>query len=119
MYKGTCHCGKVKIETTAEPKWLVDCNCSICRRLGAWWAHLEIDSVNIECEEGATRSYVQGDKTLATHSCATCGCTTHWENLQPEEHSQMALNFRLCEPASIQHLRMRKFDGADTWEFLD
>ncbi len=62
--------------------------------------------------------YVHGDRTLAIHSCRRCGCTTHWTSLQAD-HTRMAVNFRMCEPSVISAFRIRRLDGADTWEFLD
>lgn len=117
MYEGSCHCGTVRFELTEAPEKLVDCNCSICRRIGALWGHVAISSVTILASEGSTISYIQGDKTLSTHTCKTCGCTTHWENLQPDgEH--MAVNFRMCAPEVIGQFPIRRFDGADTWQFI-
>jgi hypothetical protein len=119
MIRGSCHCGSISFEITQKPKWLVDCNCSICRRVGALWAHVDIDSVTITPAQGGTIAYVHGDKMLAIHTCKDCGCTTHWENLKPEEFSLMAVNFRMCEADDAAEYRIRRFDGADTWAFLD
>ena len=119
MIEGTCHCGAVHFKTTQSPKWLTDCNCSICSRLGALWGHVDIDSVTINSAKESTIVYVHGDKTLAFHTCKICGCTTHWENLRPDESSHMAVNFRMCATADISKFRIRKFDGADTWAFLN
>jgi len=116
---GSCHCGAVRFEISQSPKWLVDCNCSICRRLGALWAHVDIENATVTPADGGTISYVHGDETLAVHTCKTCGCTTHWENLKPDEYSHMAVNFRMCASDDISKYRIRKFDGADTWKFLD
>ncbi|EPJ46270.1 MAG: hypothetical protein OFPI_34150 [Osedax symbiont Rs2] len=63
--------------------------------------------------------YLQGDKSLAVHSCKNCGCTTHWESLHPDKSSVMALNFRMCEREDTREMRIRKFDGADTWSYID
>jgi hypothetical protein len=101
------------------PAWLTECNCSICRRIGGLWAHAGTASISIDCNEGATLAYAWGDRTLAFHTCRTCGCTTHWENLQPDEHARMAVNCRMADPADIAGIRIRHFDGADTWAFLD
>ncbi len=118
MIKGSCHCGTVHFELSTHPQFLMDCNCSICRRIGALWGHVPIESVVVNAPADATISYVQGDKTLATHTCATCGCTTHWENrLTDGEH--MAVNFRMCDPETVSQFQIRRFDGADTWQFLD
>lgn len=118
MYKGSCHCGNVRFEVDQVPEKLVDCNCSLCRRIGALWGHVAIGSVRIVAEEGSTLRYVQGDRTLATHTCRECGCTTHWENLQADgEH--MGVNFRMCDPDLVLKFEIRRLDGADTWKFLD
>lgn len=120
MIEGHCHCSAVRFEITENPKHLVDCNCSICRRIGALWGHVPVTSVSIIREPGATIAYIQGDRTLSVHTCRTCGCTTHWENLTPdEEGAVMAVNFRMCSDNDTAKFEIRKFDGADTWAFLD
>ncbi len=101
------------------PKWLVSCNCSVCTRLGALWAHAESTEIQLHYEAGATIAYSWGDKTLAFHSCKVCGCTTHWENLDLTKHTRMAVNFRMCPSGDIADFRVRKLDGANTWKFLD
>ena len=67
----------------------------------------------------ATLGYSWGDKSLAFHTCRTCGCTTHWEPLDPSPQSRMAVNCRMSDPAAIAGLRIRNFDGADSWKYLD
>ncbi len=114
---GACHCGAVAYEYRHTPRWTTSCNCSICRRLGALWIYALIDRITVT---GPTRAYAYGEKSLAFHSCVTCGCTTHWENLSPEtEDARMAVNLRLAAPDVIAGVRVRHFDGADTWAFLD
>jgi hypothetical protein len=118
MYEGSCHCGAVQFVLTEAPEKLVNCNCSICHRIAALWGHVPIRSVTIIAAPGVTIEYIQGDKTLAIHTCKTCGCTTHWENLQPDGE-RMAVNFRMCAPEVISAIQIRRFDGADTWQFMD
>jgi len=118
MYKGQCHCGKIKFSVSTAPKQLVDCNCSLCHRIGALWGHVPISSVNIEAPPESAIGYVQGDKTLAVQTCRHCGCTTHYESLQAEGEI-MAVNFRMCSAEVINQFQIRKFDGADTFQFLD
>ena len=77
MPQGYCHCGVVRIELRSVPETATDCNCSICRRLGALWAYYELGSVRITGHPENTRDYIQGDRTLRTVRCATCGGTTH------------------------------------------
>ncbi len=119
MISGACHCGAVTFTLASTPDWLTECNCSICRRLGTLWAHAPIAEITLTAETDATIRYVWGDRTLAFHTCRTCGCTTHWENLQPERSGRMAVNCRLCAPEVVAPLRIRHFDGADSWTYLD
>ncbi len=119
MHEGSCHCGAVRFEYPGEPEWLLSCNCSICRRLSTLWAYAPVKDMLIEKAENATLAYCWGDRMLELHTCRTCGCTTHWIGTDGDESSKMAVNFRLCDPAEISHYRIRRFDGADSWEFLD
>ena len=117
--KGRCHCGAVGFELAETPESLTRCNCSYCRRAGALWAHADIGKVTVRHDAGATIRYIWGDKTLAFVTCRTCGCTTHWESLDPQGHPRMAVNCAMCDPKDIEGLPIRRFDGADTWRYLD
>ena len=119
MIRGSCHCGAVRFELAEEPRWLTRCNCSLCRRIGALWAHADAGRITLSHEPDATIAYVQGDKTLALHTCRTCGCTTHWTSLDQTGPVRMAVNCTMAEPTDIHSLRVRHFDGADRWEYLD
>ncbi len=75
--------------------------------------------VTVLAASDATTSYIWGDKTIAIHHCKTCGCTTHWKHLDPNQQDRMGINARLMNPEHIKGARVRRFDGADTWKFLD
>ena len=40
-----CHCGNLRLCASREPDDLTQCNCSICRRLGALWAYANRDDL--------------------------------------------------------------------------
>lgn len=115
MVVGTCHCGAVTIEVPSIPETATSCNCSICRRVGGLWAYYELGTVRPE----RTHEYIQGDRTLRTVRCATCGCVTHWEPLAPEPGTRHGVNLRNFDPKILESVRVRRLDGADTWKFLD
>lgn len=117
--KGSCHCGAVGFEYLGKPARLVSCNCSICRRLRPLWGHGTEANIRILGGKDATLAYVWGDKDLAFHTCKTCGCTISWHGLTGDSPRNMAVNMALCDPSDIAGLRLRHFDGADTWAFLD
>ena len=67
---------------------------------------------------GDTATYRWGDNMMDFHRCATCGCATHWWPIDPTA-DRLGVNARLMDPAVVAAARIRRFDGADTWKFLD
>jgi len=116
MLEGSCHCGRVRLKAKAAPVEVTECNCSICRRLGARWAHYALADVTMPAA-GTTQPYVWGDRMLAFHRCKSCGVTTHWQSLDGSK-DRMAINARIFD-LDWDKVRVRHFDGAATWEFLD
>jgi hypothetical protein len=119
MLTGTCHCGAIRIEVPDVPQILIDCNCSICRRYGALWAFYEAATVRVVGHPENTVEYVWGAKTIRTFRCRSCGCVTHWEPMQLEVDSRLGVNSRNFDPGSLGTALVRRFDGADTWTYLD
>lgn len=118
MIEASCHCGTVRIAVPHRPERLTSCNCSICRRLGVLWAYFDPRAVRFLAGDGVTIAYSHGDRTLAFHHCPTCGCTTHWRGFDPDAE-RMAVNARLMPPQEIEGVRIRRFDGAESWTYLD
>lgn len=104
------------ISVCDTPKFGLSCNCSVCRRLGTIWVYSDRSNVQIE---GATIEYAWGDKNISFHSCSTCGCTSHWADLKNPVDGKIAVNINLCPPEQIAEIPVRRFDGAETWTFLD
>lgn len=119
LLEGCCHCGSVKLRLPSAPRKATRCNCSICRRLGALWAYFEYGTVRIEGHPENTEEYIQGDRTLRTVRCRTCGCVTHWEPLDPAVVSRHGVNLNNFPPELIEQVTVRRFDGADTWTFIE
>ncbi len=119
MLKASCHCGAIQLEVPRRPRTLTNCNCSICRRIGSLWAYYKVSVVRIEGQPANTDEYVWGDKTLRIVRCRQCGNVTHWQPLRPDVGSRMGVNARLFEPEALGPVRIRCFDGAKTWKFVD
>ena len=119
MHHGSCHCGAVRLTLPATPEVATLCNCSLCRRSGGPWVYFEFGTVRIEGHPEATASYVWGDRSLSTIRCATCGCVTHWEPLPATPGVKHGVNLGNFAPELIASVRVRRFDGADTWSFID
>ena len=39
MMKAACHCRAVRFEIAETPSWVLDCNCTLCRRFGTLWSY--------------------------------------------------------------------------------
>lgn len=107
-HQGSCHCGKISLILRDTPGDAGECNCSLCRRTGALWHYCPPDKVSVFGEGAA---YVQGDCTLATWHCQTCGCITHWTALDPD-YKRMGINLRMFDPGLWEKLPRRLIDGA-------
>lgn len=116
---GSCHCGAVCLALPAAPGEATSCNCSLCRRTGGIWAYYPFGKVSIQGHPEHTDSYIWGDRTLRTVRCKTCGIVTHWEPLEPASGARQGVNLRNFEPALLEAVVIRRFDGAHTWKFLD
>jgi hypothetical protein len=119
VHEGSCHCGAVRLTLPSTPEVATRCNCSLCRRIGGPWVYFPFGAVTIAGHPEHTMAYVQGDHTLVTIRCATCGCVTHWEPLPSTPGARHGVNLGNFDPALIASVPVRHFDGADTWTFLD
>ena len=117
MVEVACHCGAVTLTAPQTPKEVTECNCSICRRLGARWAYYDRSEIGMNLP-GSTRPYVWGDRMLAFHRCRNCGCVTHWVSLNGA-YTRMGINARMIDGLDFQKVRIRQFDGAKTWAYVD
>lgn len=116
---GSCHCGSVRLTLPSAPETATSCNCSLCRRTGGIWAYYELGTVFIDGHPDSTESYVWGDRTLKNYRCRTCGIFTHWEPVERKPGARHGVNLRNFEPALLDLVVVRRFDGADAWKFLD
>jgi len=119
MLSASCHCGAVRIEIDRKPRSVTECTCSICHRYGARWAYYTRKSVRVICPDNTLVAYQWGDKTIEFYHCSHCGCVTHYESVEKEDNSRIAVNTRTISPAEIADVPVRLFDGASTWKYLD
>lgn len=117
--KANCHCRNITIKLNRQIDLVTSCNCSICHRYGAIWAYFHPCEVMVKANNLATRTYRHGDKLIDFHHCPSCGCTTHYTPTNLGNLDRMAVNLRMFDKAILDEVKIRKFDGADTWTFID
>ena len=138
MYIAQCHCKNIEIKIQHLPESLTQCNCSACYRYGALWGYytaaettLFINGKPCALMSGDNHpdltSYSWGDKFILFHSCRKCGCMTHYSSSKKhqaqaghnEYSSKVAINFRMVSGLATDEITIRRFDGADTWKFIE
>ena len=119
MLRASCHCGDVQIDLKRKPRSLTGCTCSICRRYGAKWAYCTRRTASVHSKAGSLVAYTWGDASIEFYHCRRCGCLTHYESVDKNERSRIAVNARMLPPEKLANIRVRTFDGARTWRYLD
>ena len=119
MINAACHCGAVRLLIEAAPKWVLDCNCTICRRYGALWAYPDAGQVNVleMPNPASTEAYVWGDRDLAFHRCRSCGCVTHMEAIKLDPPVLYGLNVRMMPALDLSTVMLRQVDNGHSGFF--
>lgn len=78
---GGCHCGKVRFQAKAAPKFVSRCHCDSCRRTtGAafsTWVGFAAENV---AWTGAAPSFYESSKGVRRGFCASCGTPLSYES---------------------------------------
>ena len=116
LIEASCHCGNIRVAVKALPSSVTSCNCSICRRIAPLWGYYSLDEIEIKADKTSLSHYQWGDKMIYFHHCNNCGCVTHYS---PVEGERAAVNFRMFSNETIKKIKVKHFDGADSWTFID
>lgn len=72
-YEGSCHCGHVKFDVTADIDHVRVCDCSICRARGALIVRVPEDAVTLHTPLSELTLYEWGSRTAKDYFCPKCG----------------------------------------------
>jgi len=112
-YRGSCHCGRVTFEVQAKLDYVVDCNCSICRRRGALWHGALESDLRILTGEAELTLYQFGTNTAKHYFCKHCGIHPF---VRPRlDPTRWAFNVLCVDGVDAKSLPVRHFDG-ENWE---
>ncbi len=119
MIRAACHCTAVRFEIAEQPAWVLDCNCTICRRYGALWTYFhgaDQQKLLVKPAPDVTEAYVWGDRGLSFQRCRACGCVSH---LQTTDHQQVifGLNARLIPTLDPTKVKIVQMDNAHSGYF--
>ena len=116
----TCLCGAVHVTVEHRPDFIHDCNCSLCRKVGAAWGYYSAAAFSAS---GDTTSFMRRDKPNAgveVHACKTCGATTHFELAEAFKATNpdadlVGVNMKLFAPEELDGVEVRYPNGKD-WD---
>jgi hypothetical protein len=111
-YNGSCHCGRVSFTLDAKVEYLIDCNCSLCRRVGALWIGAADSALRIT-GENELALYQFNTMTAKHYHCRHCGI--HPFSRPRLDPTRWAVNARCIQAIDLASLPVRRFDGAN-WE---
>jgi hypothetical protein len=121
MIRAACHCGAVKFEISEPPEWVLDCNCSLCRKRGALWTYFEGPEGQAKLlmtpDPEATDTYAWLDGDIVFHRCKVCGCTTHNTAATGDPPIIFSVNARLMAGLDPAKVRIRRRDNSHTGFF--
>ena len=112
-YQGSCHCGRVAFELDAQLDYVIECTCSLCRRVGALWHGASDANLRITAGESELALYQFNTMTAKHYSCRRCG--VHPFSRPRLDPRRWAVNVRCIDGVDLALLPLKRFDGAN-WE---
>lgn len=110
--KGSCHCGAVTYDVTADLSSAIKCNCSHCKRKGFLLSFVPESAFSLMSGHDHLTSY-QFNKHLIDHQfCKTCGVQSFARGSDGEGNKMIAINLNCVENLDLDKVEVREFDGA-------
>lgn len=108
---GSCHCGAIAYTVDVDTAGAMQCNCSICNRLGAVWAFTPKQSFRLTAGEGKQGDYQFNKHRLHHRFCPTCGIESYAEAKGPDGKDMVAVNLRCVAGIDVSQLSPKQYDG--------
>ncbi|MEQ1556510.1 MAG: GFA family protein [Gallionella sp.] len=109
-YQGSCHCGHIAFEVEGDLHSVMECNCSICQRLGALRWFVKRAQIKFLTPESHLATYQFGKKIIRHHYCAQCGCAPLGTALY-QGVEMASINVRCLENVELSALKIKQVDG--------
>jgi hypothetical protein len=121
VIKGSCHCGRTKLEVSEAPETITKCTCSLCSKRGALWAYYTPAQFKLTTPKDASATYLWQSKTVKHHFCPQCGCTTFsespdWSTGKPDfDNPRIGVNARIFDDFDLDGVPVTVIDGKNLW----
>ena len=110
-YHGSCHCGKIQFEITADIDHVRVCDCSICRRRGALIFRIPRNKLSLLTDWEALSIYRWGSMTAKDYFCPECGILPF--RIPRDTQGIWAVNVRCLEDVDTDSIPVKKINGSE------
>ena len=110
-YTGSCHCGRIRYQVTADLGRVISCNCSICQKRGLLLAFANPDQFSLTAGQSELADYQFGKKAIHHLFCPGCGVESFARGIPPDGKEMVAINVRCLDDVDPATLTPTPFDG--------
>ena len=110
-YSGSCQGGNVRFEATAALGKVMECNCSICGRIGAMRAFVPATQFKLLSGEDSLTDYQFGKHHLHHQFCKKCGIHSFASGKAKDGTDTRAVNVRCLEGVEPWSIQTTHFEG--------
>lgn len=110
-YAGSCHCGRVRYDVTADLTQVMECNCSHCARKGFLLTFVPPSKFTLHAGENDLTEYQFNKKIIHHLFCRACGVEPFARGKMPDGSPAIAINVRCLEGVDLDALKTAPFDG--------
>lgn len=111
MLSGSCHCGAVRFQVSAEIAELTTCDCSLCVKKNAVMAKVHESALVVTEGEDVLSLYQWNTRRAKHYFCSRCGIYTfHRKRSAPDHYGVNVFCLDGFDPSSVP---VRPTDGKD------
>jgi hypothetical protein len=111
LYRGSCHCGRIRFEVEGQVDSGMACNCSMCSRRGSLLWFVPREKLRLLTDEDAASTYLFNQHVIQHRFCPTCGIHAYGEAPAPSGMRMAAINLRTLEDFDLDSVPVNHFDG--------
>lgn len=109
VWGGSCHCGAVRFQVTAEIAELTTCDCSLCVKKNAVMAKVHEDALTVIAGENLLSLYEWNTGRAKHYFCSRCGIYTfHRKRAAPDHYG---INVFCLDGFDMSQLPLRATEG--------
>lgn len=111
VYRGSCHCGRIRFEVEGQVDSGLACNCSMCSRKGSLLWFVPRAKLKLHTPDQDASTYLFNKHVIKHRFCPTCGIHTHGEAPAPDGTPMAAINLRVLEDFDLDAVPVKHYDG--------